>query len=51
MFANKKFNKHLNNTFVRAFNKSSAVAGMGDPLVIIDVVRKVGATVPLSVGS
>jgi len=31
-------------------NKSSAVAEMGDRLVIIDIDRKVGAAVPLSVG-
>ena len=32
-------------------NKSSAVAGMGDRLVTIDMGRKVGAVVPRSVGA
>ena len=31
-------------------NKSSAVAEMGDRLATIDIARKVGAAVPLSVG-
>jgi len=32
-------------------NKSSAVAEMGDRLATIDMSRKVGSVVPLSVGS
>ena len=34
----------------RHFDKSSAVAEMGDRLATIDMGRKVGRTVPLSVG-
>jgi len=34
----------------RRCNKSSAVAEMGDRLATIDMARKVGAVVPLSVG-
>jgi len=37
-------------TYVTKRNKSSAVAEMGDRLVTIDMARKVGAAVPLSVG-
>ena len=35
---------------IHMLNKSSAVAEMGDRLVTIDMGRKVGAVVPLSVG-
>jgi len=35
---------------IRSVNKSSAVAKMDDRLATIDMGRKVGAAVPLSVG-